>query len=951
MRPADAVNAPLTYVFAFGPGWSEGDPERKDLLGGKGASLAAMSRAGFPVPPGFTISAECCGHVERHGAWPPGLGDEVRRAIARLEAATERAFGRGPRPLLVAVRSGAAVSMPGMMDTILNCGLNPSLIDTYPSPEAFWREYANHIRLFASSVAGLTLEFDEGRPAQPQAEEFLAAWSKLPERSMGLRSMRPGSPHGLEAHATPGGSFPTDPWDVLVQAIDAVFASWHSPRAQAYRQHHDVRGVPGTAVNVQAMFPSQRSGVLFTADPNVLDTGEMILEASYGLGEAVVSGAVTPDIYVLDRRTLEVRRHVAASLRDASESLSETRPRDEPALSGAQVREIGRLGQRVEEHFGVPSDIEWGLADGQLVLLQTRPIRGLDVLQEARRARDDEAARLRQLAGNSHVVWVVHNLAETLPAPTPLTWDVIHVFMSGRGGFGRLYRELGYRPSRAVDEDGFLELICGRIYADPRRAAGLFWGDLPLAYDTQAIVADPRTLEGPPRKLDLQRADPLLFLRLPGLVWSMVRCARRMKRLRSRVIERFDEWTVPQCGRSPQDDDRPPAARFRKFLASAAEQDIGSLDDAQLLAEFHRRREYVLGELAAESLLPGFFAGLAQAELTLWLTRLLGEEAPSWVARLTSGLDGDPTVEQNAELYRVARGEASLGPFLVRFGHRADNEMELAHPRWREDSAFVERLVSSLRASEAVSPLQRHEEQVQMRREAEADLPRVLADYGGSSFREDIEHLVRETGRLLPYREKGKFYLMHGYETLRRPLVELARRWELGRDLFFLRLAELPQFSARRSELMDEIERRKLRWKAQQKLTLGEVIDSQRLEALGHAAPREGSAPGQRLPARPIASGVATGIARVVFDPGQPRDLGNGYILVCPSTDPGWTPLFLQAKGLVVERGGVLSHGAIVARDFGIPAVVYEHATRHIRDGTRIAIDGHRGEIVLEAGG
>ncbi len=927
MRPADALNAPGGYVFAFGGGTSEGDPTRKDLLGGKGASLAAMSRAGFPVPPGFTISAACCEHVERHRAWPPGLEDEVRRAVARLETATDRTFGRGPRPLLVAVRSGAAVSMPGMMDTILNCGLNPSLIETYSTPELFWREYANHIRLFASSVAGLTLEFDEGRPAQPQAEAFLAAWGRhscLPDQQECFPGRQECLPHGSLRQDSPH-QFPTDPWDVLVQAINAVFASWHSPRAQAYRRHHDVRGVPGTAVNVQAMFPSERSGVLFTADPNTLDAGEMILEASWGLGEAVVSGAVTPDIYVLDRATLEIRRTIAGDRPREG-------PSDEPALTDQQVRELGRLGQRVEEHFGVPSDIEWGLADGRVMLLQTRPIRGLDVLQEARRARDEETDRLRQLAGGRHAVWVVHNLAETLPAPTPLTWDVNREFMSGRGGFGRLYRELGYRPSRAVDEGGFLELICGRIYVDPRRAAGLFWGDLPFEYDAQTIVADPRTLEGPPRKLSLERADPLLFLRLPGLVWSMLRCARRMKRLRSKVLDRFEHEALPQ---------------FEEFLRAAGEAPLSSLDDERLIAEFHRRRQYVLGEFAAESLLPGFFAGLAQAELTTWLTRILGDEGPAWAARLTSGLDGDVTIEQNVELYGVARGENALEGFLARFGHRAASEMELAQPRWREDPAAVQAMLAGVRNATA-SPLARHEEQARQRQESEAALSDALAEHGGSSFRERIDVALREAQRLLPYRETGKFHLMRGYELLRQTLTELADRWELGRDLFFLHLAELPDFTARRSELLEEVERRKLRWKANQKLVLGEVIDSNQLDTLGQAAPRPTTAQGQRLPARPIAAGVAAGVARVVFDPREAGELGAGYILVCPSTDPGWTPLFLQAKGLVVERGGVLSHGAIVARDFGIPAVVYEHATRHIRDGSRIEIDGHRGEIVLD---
>jgi len=901
MRPADAVGPPPQYVFAFGPGWSDGDPERTDRLGGKGASLAAMSRAGFPVPPGFTISAECCEHVERHATWPPGLEDEVRRAIVHLETATDRTFGRGPRPLLLAVRSGAAVSMPGMMDTILNCGLNPSLETVYSSAEAFWPDYAAHIRMFASSVAGLALQFQEGLDPRAQAEAFLAHYAE---------------------HV--GRPFPVDPWDALTQAINAVFASWHSPRAQAYRQRHDLRGVLGTAVNIQAMFPSQRAGVLFTADPNRPDAGEMVLEASWGLGEAVVSGAVTPDIYVLDARTLEILRTVSGD-----------RPTGEPALDREQIVELGRLGQRIEAHFGVPSDIEWGLADGQIVLLQTRPIRGLDMLAEARRAAEEERLRLKQLAGRDHVVWVTHNLAETLPAPTPLTWDVVAEFMSGRGGFGRMYRELGYKPSPTVDRDGFLELICGRIYVDPRRAAGLFWGDLPLEYDADAIIRDRRTLEGPPDKLNMERSDPLFFLRLPGLAWSMIRCARRMKRMRRDIVDRF-ERALP---------------RLEEYLRETRGADLSRLDAPQLIAEFHHRRAYVLGELAAESLLPGFFAGLAQARLSAWLTRLLGSEGPTWLAKLTSGLDGDITVAQNIELYRVARGENSLDSFLERFGHRASNEMELAEPRWREDRAFLERMIAGLRAREGPSPTQRHDEQATIRRESESALPHALAVHGGSSFRERVEAALHETQQLLPYREMGKFHLVRGYETLRQVLVELDDRLELGGDVFFLRLEELSagaisagaDIAADRREL---IERRKLRWKALQKLPLPDVIDSRELDTLGQATARRAVA-GQRLPGRPISSGVAAGVARVVLDPREARNLGTAYILVCPSTDPGWTPLFLEAKGLVVERGGMLSHGAIVARDFGIPAVVYEDATRHIPDGTHIEIDGNLGEIIL----
>jgi pyruvate,water dikinase len=828
----DALTAPQ-LVFFFGQGSSEGDPARKDILGGKGASLAAMSRAGFPVPPGFTISAECCAYVEEHGAWPPRLEEQVRAALARLETLTQRTFGHGPRPLLVAVRSGAAVSMPGMMDTLLNVGLNS-----------------------------------------------------------------------------------TDPWSALVQAIDAVFASWHSPRARAYRQHHDVRGVPGTAATVQAMFPSQRSGVLFTANPNDPAAAEMVLEASWGLGEAVVSGAVTPDIYVLDARTLALK-HVTPG----------QRPGNEPALSDEQIHDLAMLGRKVEEYFGAPSDIEWGLADGQIVLLQTRPIRGLNVLADVERGRLEEIARLKQLAGRERVVWAAHNLGETLPTPTPLTWDVVREMMSGRGGLGLLYRKLGYRPSEIVDRDGFLELICGRIYADPRRAAGLFWGALPYEYGTEDILADPQALDGPPRRMNFQRADPFLFARLPGVAWSMLRCAARMKRMRRNVAEEFDKGATP-------------LESLEQDWKLYVERDTAGLLD---VFDLHRRR--VTHDVAAWSLLPGFFGGLALQELTAWLTRLMGDEGHALVQQLTSGLDDDITVQQNIELYRVSRGEMPISTFLARFGHRAANEMELAQPRWREDPSFLERMIDVFRAGKSASPEERHAQQVAVRHDAEAALPHVLAGHGGSCFREQIESLVREAQRLLPYREKGKFYLMARYEDLRRILVELGRRWNLGRDVFFLHLEELPQFESRESELRDAIDERKVRWQSAQKLVLSEVIDSRNLDSLGVPPPVQAGA--HRLPARPIASGMASGIARVVFEPGQAADLGTGYILVCPSTDPGWTPLFVHARGLVVERGGVLSHGAIVARDFGIPAVVCEGATRLIPDGARIQVDGQRGEIVM----
>ena len=634
---SDEIHKPL--VFRFGLGESDCDPARTDILGGKGASLAAMSRAGFPVPPGFTISAACCEWAEQHnGDWQTGLAEQVIDAMSWLEESTGRTFGRGPKPLFVAVRSGAAASMPGMMDTILNCGSDPDV----------------------------------------------------------------------------------EPWDALCQAINAVFASWHSDRARAYRKHHDVRGVVGTAVNVQTMFPSERSGVLFTANPNDPAANEMLIEASWGLGEVVVSGAVTPDIYVLDAASLATKRVVPGA-----------RPGTEPALTETQLLELAELGRRIESHFQTPSDIEWGIADGRVALLQTRKVRGLEIIRDIETGRLNEMLRLQGMTRNDPTVWVVHNLSETLPAPTPLTWDLVRWFMSAAGGYGQMYRLLGHRPQERQAGQGFLELIAGRAYVDPRRAAEFHFGRLPFDYDLDEVLRDRTAIDRPPTRFNLDRADSLFFFRWPGMLFGMLRSTRRMKALKRTARERFENDAVP---------------KLEEFLAGVSRVELSTLSTLDLLAELRRRRDFVLGEFAAESLLPGFFGGLAHERLRMLLVQLFGqEEGEQLVGQLTTGLGNDITVEQNVALFEVAAGRMTLDDFIQRFGHRAANEMELSQPRWREDHDFVTRMVERFRGSSSPSPRERHTAQVEARQRAESSLPNKLAQAGGSSFYERIIHDLRQT--------------------------------------------------------------------------------------------------------------------------------------------------------------------------------------------------------------
>jgi len=339
------------YVYFFGGDETEGNRTQKELLGGKGANLAEMTRLGLPVPPGFTISTEACsGYYTdgREGAWPDGLEEEIRGKLALLEKIVEKKFGSGEEPLLVSVRSGAAISMPGMMDTVLNLGLNEnsieSLIKKTRNPRFVWDAYRRFIQMFGDVVMGIPHRtFEEaldsvksGKGVNLDTElstddlkEVVSRFREIYDREIGEH-------------------FPDNPWDQLRLSIDAVFGSWNNARAIRYRQINGITGLVGTAVNVQTMVfgnmgDDSGTGVCFTRNPANGENkfyGEYLMNAQ---GEDVVAGIRTP-------KPISTLREVNKSAYD----------------------ELMRTRTVLEEHYLDMQDIEFTIQEGKLFLLQTR---------------------------------------------------------------------------------------------------------------------------------------------------------------------------------------------------------------------------------------------------------------------------------------------------------------------------------------------------------------------------------------------------------------------------------------------------------------------------------------------------------------------------------------------------------------------------------------------------
>jgi pyruvate,orthophosphate dikinase len=366
------------YTYSFGGGRAEGSAKMRELLGGKGANLAEMARLRLPVPPGFTITTEVCTYYYDHARrYPPTLRAEVSGALRRLEKALDRRFGDATNPLLVSVRSGARASMPGMMDTILNLGLNDAtvqgLIRASGNERFAYDSYRRFVQMYGDVVLGLKPESDrDPDPFDALLEAKKRARHVHNDVDLSAEDLRDlVTEFKALVRSKRHVEFPDDPEEQLWGAIGAVFGSWNNPRAVTYRKLYDIPGDWGTAVNVQAMVFGNlgadcATGVAFTRDPAAGERslyGEFLLNAQ---GEDVVAGIRTPQRITLEGSRQWAREH------GVEESV---RARSVPALEEAMpkaYRQLVGICRTLERHYRDMQDLEFTIEKGRLFMLQCR---------------------------------------------------------------------------------------------------------------------------------------------------------------------------------------------------------------------------------------------------------------------------------------------------------------------------------------------------------------------------------------------------------------------------------------------------------------------------------------------------------------------------------------------------------------------------------------------------
>ncbi|WUN51005.1 phosphoenolpyruvate synthase [Streptomyces sp. NBC_00306] len=866
----------------------EVDETQVALVGGKGAHLGGLSRIeGIRVPGGFCVTTDAFRRVMADAPSVGGLLDQLsrvnpddREAIRTLSAEIRRTI--------------EGIAVPGDVAAVITRALARS-----------GEQAAYAVRSSATA-------------------EDLPTASFAGQQDTYLNIVGP---------------------KAILQHISRCWASLFTERAVTYRRRNgiDDRTVHMAVVVQQMAFP-QASGILFTADPVTGNRKVATVDAGFGLGEALVSGLVNPDVFTV-RDGEVVAKAIAAKARaiqalpagGTQEVTLDSQRQEQPALTDPQVVRLVQLGRRIEAHFGRPQDIEWCLVDDGFQIVQSRPITTLFPVPET----DDQ---------ENHVyVSVGHGQMMTDPMK-PLgysMWQLTAMVPMHEAG-GRLFVDVTRRLASPASRAGLLDVL-GK-------------GD-PLVRDALETVLDrddfvpslPDTgpggppASGPPAGGAPASGAPAPIETDPAIV--------------TELIERSQE-SIAALERDIRTKSGP---ELFDFLLEAFEEHKRVLSDSLSLQVIMAGMEATwwlndklqewLGEKNVADTLTLSAPDNITSEMGLALLDVADVIRPlSDVVAFLQGVEyvqDDAFLDELAKLAGGAEARDAIETYLDRYGVRCVGEIDITRPRWRErPTTLVPVILDNVRNFEPGAAERRFEQGREKAQKKEQDvLSRLRALPDGDEKAGETKRMIDRVRTFIGYREYPKYGIISRYFVYKQALLAEAERLVQAdvlpekEDIFYLTFRELHDVA--RSNQVDGrlIEQRKEAFRSYHALTPPRVLTSDG-EALTGAYRRD-DVPTGALIGLPVSAGTIEGRARVILDMRE-ADLEAGDILVTTFTDPSWSPLFVGIAGLVTEVGGLMTHGAVIAREYGLPAVVgVERATRLIKDGQRIRVHGTDGYIEI----
>ncbi|MGV3464870.1 MAG: phosphoenolpyruvate synthase [Heyndrickxia sp.] len=722
--------------------------------------------------------------------------------------------------------------------------------------------------------------------------------------------------------------------EAILQHISKCWASLFTDRAVIYRMQNrfDHRQVYLSVIIQRMVFP-QASGILFTADPITSNRKLISIDASFGLGEALVSGLVSADCYKVQEEEIIEKRIATKKLaiygrKEGGTVTQEINPDDQKnqTLTEQQILKLARIGRQIEAHFGCPQDIEWCLVDDTFYIVQSRPITTLFPIPEAN---DEE---------NHVYVSVGHQQMMTDPMkPLGLSFWLLTTPAPMRKAGGRLFVDITHQLASPVSRNNLLNAMGQH---DPLMKDAL----LNILKRGDFIKSLPNDKSIPSR--GRSSTDLLSFENNPSIVSDLIKRSQAS-------IEELKQKIQTKSGSDLFDFILEDIQELRKILFDPQSSAVfmAAMDASSWINE---KMNKWLGEKNAADTLSQSVPNNITSEMGLALLDVADVIRPfPEVIEYLQQVKDDKFLDELVKFEGGQKTREAIIAYLNKYGMRCAGEIDITRTRWSEKpTTLLPLILGNIKNFEPNESNRKFEQGLRVALQKEQELlDRLKQLPDGKQKAEETKRMISIIRNFIGYREYPKYGMINRYFVYKQALLKEAKKLvEAGvihekEDIYYLTFEELVEVVRTNKLDYQIISKRKEEYKLYEKLTSPRVITSDG-EIITGKYKRE-NLPPEAIVGLPVSSGVIEGRARVILNM-EDADLGDEDILVTSFTDPSWTPLFVSIKGLVTEVGGLMTHGAVIAREYGLPAVVgVENATKLIKDGQRIRVHGTEGYIEI----